>query len=146
MSLVSGNTAAALVGVGEKGNAEAQGMKMILDLGTYIRVAFGATAVTEILLAKNRPGRKVRPRMLKGLWYLRDKGKKEDTIRILAKWIKSDIAYARGIFELGQNSWTADGTATEREMKLSLEMSRAGLSNRFGRNSPHRHVRFWADP
>jgi hypothetical protein len=59
----------------------------------------------------------------------RDKDKKEDTIRILAKWIKSDMAYARGIFELGQNSWTADGTATEREMKLSLEMSRRALKS-----------------
>ena len=96
MSLVSGNTAAALVGVDEKGNAGSR-HEVILDLGTYIRVAFGATAVTEILLA-NRPLVETFVRgMLNGLWYLRDKDKKEDTIRILAKWIKSDIAYARGI-------------------------------------------------
>jgi NitT/TauT family transport system substrate-binding protein len=130
MSLVSGNTAAALVGVDEKGNAEAQGMKMLLDLGTYVRVAFGATAVTESLLAKNRLlVEKFVRGMLKGLWYLRDKDKKEDTIKILAKWIKSDMTYARGIFELSQNSWTRDGTATDREMKLSLEMSRRALKS-----------------
>jgi hypothetical protein len=77
MSLVSGNTAAALVGVDERGNAETQGMKMLLDLGTYVRVAFGATAVTEILLAKNRTlVEKFVRGMLKGLWYLRDKDKK----------------------------------------------------------------------
>jgi hypothetical protein len=45
----------------------------------------------------------------------------------LAKRLRSDLIYARGIFELSQDAWTRDGTANEREMKLSLDMSRHSL-------------------
>jgi hypothetical protein len=65
--------------------------------------------------------------MLKGLWYVRDKEKKEDAITILAKWLRSDLNYAREVFELSQDAWTHEGTANEREMKLSLDMSRQSL-------------------
>jgi len=80
------------------------------------------------MLAKNSPlVQKFARGMLKGLWYVRDREKKEDAIRILAKWIKSDLTYARDIFELSQDAWTREGTANEREMKLSLDMSRQSL-------------------
>jgi hypothetical protein len=45
----------------------------------------------------------------------------------LAKWIKADLTYARDIFELSRDAWTREGTANEREMKLSLDMSRQSL-------------------
>ncbi len=86
------------------------------------------SAVTESMLAKNSPlVQKFARGMLKGLWYVRDREKKEDAIRILAKWIKSDLTYARDVFELSQDAWTREGTANEREMKLSLDMSRQSL-------------------
>jgi hypothetical protein len=80
------------------------------------------------MLVKNSPlVEKFARGMLKGLWYVRDREKKEDAIRILAKWIKVDLTYARDIFEISGEAWTRDGTASEREMKLSLDMSRQPL-------------------
>lgn len=80
------------------------------------------------MLVKNSPlVEKFARGMLKGLWYVRDREKKEDAIRILAKWIKADLTYARDIFEISGEAWTRDGTASEREMKLSLDMSRQPL-------------------
>jgi NitT/TauT family transport system substrate-binding protein len=128
LSVVSGSASAALLGTEDKGKADAQGMKMVLDVGKYIRAAFGATAVAESMLAKNGPlVERFARGTLKGLWYVRDREKKEDAIRILAKWIKADLAYARDIFELSRDAWTREGTANEREMKLSLDMSRQSL-------------------
>ncbi len=46
------------------------------------------SAVTESMLAKNSPlVQKFARGMLKGLWYVRDREKKENAIRILAKLI-----------------------------------------------------------
>ena len=58
-----------------------------------------------------------------------DKDKKEDAIKIMAKWLKADLAYAREIFELSQDAWTREGTASDREMRWSLEMSRGALKS-----------------
>jgi ABC-type nitrate/sulfonate/bicarbonate transport system substrate-binding protein len=128
LSVVNGSASAALLGTEDKGKADAQGLKMVLDVGKHIRAAFGATAATESMLAKNGPlVEKFARGMLKGLWYVRDREKKEDAIRILAKWIKADLTYARDIFELSRDAWTREGTANEREMKLSLDMSRQSL-------------------
>ena len=97
LSVVNGSAAAALLGTEDKGKADAQGLKMVLDVGKHIRAAFGATAVTESMLAKNSPlVEKFARGMLKGLWYVRDRDKKEDAIRILAKWIKSDLSLRAG--------------------------------------------------
>jgi ABC-type nitrate/sulfonate/bicarbonate transport system substrate-binding protein len=128
LSVVNGSASAALLGTEDKGKADAQGLKMVLDVGKHIRAAFGATAATESMLAKTGPlVEKFARGMLKGLWYVRDREKKEDAIRILAKWIKADLTYARDIFELSRDAWTREGTANEREMKLSLDMSRQSL-------------------
>lgn len=45
-------------------------------------------------------------------------------------------AQAAEIFELSQDAWTWDRTANEREMKLSLDMSRQSLKNGAPRNLP----------
>jgi ABC-type nitrate/sulfonate/bicarbonate transport system substrate-binding protein len=130
LSLANGSAGAALLGTEDKGKADAQGMKLLLDLGKYVRAAFGATAVTESTLAKNGPlVEKFLRGVLKGLWFVRDKDKKEDAIKIMAKWLKADLAYAREIFELSQAAWTREGTASDREMRLSLEMSRRALKS-----------------
>ncbi|MGH7770767.1 MAG: hypothetical protein ACREQA_00855 [Candidatus Binatia bacterium] len=63
------------------------------------------------------------------LWFLQEKEKKEEAIRILAKWIKSHEQYARGLFEITQDSWATDGTASLEAMRLSLEMSRRELKS-----------------
>jgi ABC-type nitrate/sulfonate/bicarbonate transport system substrate-binding protein len=39
----------------------------------------------------------------------------------------NELSYARDIFELSQDAWTPEGTANEREMKSSLDMSRRSL-------------------
>ena len=130
LSLANGSAGAALLGTEDKGKADAQSMKLLLDLGKYVRAAFGATAVTESTLAKNGPlVEKFLRGVLKGLWFVRDKDKKEDAIKIMAKWLKADLAYAREIFELSQAAWTREGTASDREMRLSLEMSRRALKS-----------------
>jgi hypothetical protein len=49
-------------------------------------------------------------------------------------------AQAAEIFELSQDAWTWDRTANEREMKLSLDMSRRSLKMVRQETYPGRHV------
>jgi hypothetical protein len=68
--------------------------------------------------------------VLKGLWLIQDPGKKEETIGILAKWLKADRPLAQNIYEIAKDSWTKTGMATEKAMGLSLAMSRIGLKTK----------------
>ena len=103
---------------------------MILDVGKYIQAAYGCTVITENTL-KNRQllAERFLRALLKGLWFIQDAGKKEETVRILAKWLKADRDYSQIIYEMAKDSWTKDGLATDKAMVLSLEMSRTALKS-----------------
>jgi len=130
MTLLNRSAHAASLSGEEKQQADRSGMRMILDVGKYIQAAYGGTVVTESSL-KNRPmlAERFLRALLKGLWFIQDPGKKEETTRILAKWLKADRDYSQSIYEMAQDSWTKDGLATEKAMSLSLEMSRTALKS-----------------
>ena len=81
---------------------------------------------------KNQPRlvERVLRALLKGLWMIQDPGKKEETIGILAKWLKADRPLAQNMYGIAKDSWTKTGMATEKAMALSLTMSRTGLKTK----------------
>ena len=130
MTLLNRSASAASLSGEEKQQADRSGMRMILDVGKYIQAAYGGTVVTESTL-KNRQllAERFLRALLKGLWFIQDPGKKEETVRILAKWLKADRDYSQSIYEMAKDSWTKDGLATDKAMALSLEMSRTALKS-----------------
>jgi ABC-type nitrate/sulfonate/bicarbonate transport system substrate-binding protein len=130
MTLLNRSASAASLSGEEKQQADRSGMRMILDVGKYIQAAYGGTVVTESTL-KNRQvlAERFLRALLKGLWFIQDPGKKEETVRILAKWLKADRDYSQSIYEMAKDSWTNDGLATDKAMALSLEMSRTALKS-----------------
>jgi ABC-type nitrate/sulfonate/bicarbonate transport system substrate-binding protein len=130
MTLLNRSASAASLSGEEKQQADRSGMRMILDVGKYIQAAYGGTVVTESTL-KNRQvlAERFLRTLLRGLWFIQDPGKKEETVRILAKWLKADRDYSQSIYEMAKDSWTKDGLATEKAMALSLEMSRTALKS-----------------
>jgi ABC-type nitrate/sulfonate/bicarbonate transport system substrate-binding protein len=130
MTLLNRSASAASLSGEEKQQADRSGMRMILDVGKYIHAAYGGTVVTESTL-KNRQmlGERFLRALLKGLWFIQDTGKKEETVRILAKWLKADRDYSQSIYEMAKDSWTKDGLATDKAMALSLEMSMTALKS-----------------
>jgi ABC-type nitrate/sulfonate/bicarbonate transport system substrate-binding protein len=130
MTLLNRSASAASLSGEEKQQADRSGMRMILDVGKYIQAAYGGTVVTESTL-KNRQllAERFLRALLKGLWFIQDPGKKEETVRILAKWLKADRDYSQSIYETAKDSWTKDGLATDKAMALSLEMSRTALKS-----------------
>ena len=130
MTLLNRSASAASLSGEEKQQADRSGMRMILDVGKYIQAAYGGTVVSESTL-KNRQllAERFLRALLKGLWFIQDPGKKEETVRILAKWLKADRDYSQSIYEMAKDSWTKDGLATEKAMVLSLEMSRTALKS-----------------
>jgi NitT/TauT family transport system substrate-binding protein len=130
MTLLNRSASAASLSGEEKQQADRSGMRMILDVGKYIQAAYGGTVITENTL-KNRQllAERFLRALLKGLWFIQDAGKKEETVRILAKWLKADRDYSQSIYEMAKDSWTKDGLATEKAMVLSLEMSRTALKS-----------------
>ena len=91
MTLLNRSANAASLSGEEKQQADRSGMRMILDVGKYIQAAYGGTVVTESTL-KNRQllAERFLRALLKGLWFIQDPGKKEETVRILAKWLKAE--------------------------------------------------------
>jgi hypothetical protein len=65
--------------------------------------------------------------MLKGLWFIQDSGKKEETVKIVAKWLKANRVHSERIYEMAKDSWAREGLATEKPMALSLDMSKTAL-------------------
>ena len=130
MTLLNRSASAASLSGEEKQQADRSGMRMILDVGKYIQAAYSGTVVTESTL-KNRQtlAERFLWALLKGLWSIQNPAKKEETIRILAKWLKADRDYSQSIYEMAKDSWTKDGLATEKAMTLSLEMSRTALKS-----------------
>ena len=115
-----------------RGEAASGSERHAHDLGCrrVFQAAYGGTVVTESTL-KNRQllAERFLRALLKGLWFIQDPGKKEETIRILAKWLRADRDYSQSIYEMAKDSWTKDGLATEQAMGLSLEMSRTALKS-----------------
>jgi NitT/TauT family transport system substrate-binding protein len=131
IALLNNSASAATLSGEEKQQADRGGMRMILDVGKHIQAAYGGIVVTEGTL-KNQPRlvERVLRAVLKGLWLIQDLGKKEETIGILAKWLKADRPLAQNMYEIAKDSWTKTGMATEKAMALSLTMSRTGLKTK----------------
>ena len=55
--------------------------------------------------------------------------KKEETVKILAKWLKADRDHSEKNLREAQESWVREGIATEKAMALSLDMSRRALKS-----------------
>ena len=130
MTLLNRTASAATLSGEEKQQAEKSGLRMLLDVGKYIQATYGVVVVTESTV-KNRQSLTERflRALLKGLWFIQDLGKKEETVRILAKWLKAERDYSQSIYEMAKDSWTKDGLATEKAMALSLEMSQTALKS-----------------
>jgi ABC-type nitrate/sulfonate/bicarbonate transport system substrate-binding protein len=130
MTLLNRSASAASLSGEEKQRADRSGMRMILDVGKYIQAAYGGAVATDSAL-KNRQllTERFLRALLKGLWFIQDPGKKEETVKILAKWLKADRDYSQGIYEMAKDSWTKEGLATDKAMALSLEMSRTALKS-----------------
>jgi NitT/TauT family transport system substrate-binding protein len=130
MTLLNRTASAATLSGEEKQQAEKSGLRMLLDVGKYIQATYGGVVVTENTV-KNRQSLTERflRALLKGLWFIQDLGKKEETVRILAKWLKAERDYSQSIYEMAKDSWTKDGLATEKAMALSLEMSQTALKS-----------------
>ena len=130
MTLLNRTASAATLSGEEKQQADKSGMRMLLDVGKYIQAAYGGVVIAESTVKNRQPlTERFLRALLKGLWFIQDPGKKEETVRILAKWLKAERDYSQSIYEMAKESWTKDGLATEKAMALSLEMSRTALKS-----------------
>ena len=130
LTLLNRSASAAMLTGEEKQPADRNGMRMLLDVGKYIQAAYGGIVVTENTL-KNR-GALVERFMwglIKGLRFIQDPRTKDETVKILGKWLKTDRYNSQSLYDMAKESWTKDGIASENAMALSLEMSRIALKS-----------------
>ncbi len=127
-TVLSRGAIAGLLTTNEIVPATRNGLKMLLDIGRYIKIPVGGIVVTEALMGSRLDlVQHFLRATLKGLWFLRKRDK--DSIAILSKWMRVDEESGAKIFTSARDSFSVNGIVTDEAMKQSLELNKRAVKN-----------------